>query len=50
MINGIHIEIVWIAGIVLGVLYSKDYCPYDEVDKNELLFCIYIFGIKISWW
>ncbi len=52
MFNGLHIEIVWIKGILLGFLYSDlvEDDPYDYIVKHELLFCIYIVGIKITWW
>ncbi len=52
MPNGLHIEIVWIRGILLGFLYSNyaEDDPYEMIIKHELLFCVYIVGIKITWW
>ena len=42
--NGIKIEQVFISGALLGLIYQR------ENDAEVLMFCLFIIGIKISWW
>ena len=42
--NGIKIEQVFISGALLGFVYNR------EDDADVVMFCLFIIGIKISWW
>ena len=48
--NGIHIQQIWIAGMVVGVLYDFEEEPFSGVNKHTVILCIAFVGIKIEWW
>jgi hypothetical protein len=53
-VNGVHIQQIWIAGLVIGVLYDIEskYVFADDsfIDKHIIIVCICFIGIKIEWW
>lgn len=48
--NGIHIQYVFIAGALLGVLYDVEYNVEKNQDENCLIIAFFVIGIKINWW
>lgn len=42
--KGIKIEQVFISGALLGFIYQR------ENDAEVVMLCLFIIGIKISWW
>jgi len=48
--NGIHIEQVFISGVMLGILYDEDYDELSNVRYKRLTFCFFVIGIKFTIW
>ena len=49
--NGIHIEQIFVSGVLLGFLYNEDY-DYSEtiIEQRVITLCFLFIGIKITWW
>ena len=48
--NSVHVQQIWIAGFVLGVLYDYEEQPFTEEQKHIVIVCLGFIGIKIEWW
>ena len=48
--NGLHIEQVFISGVMLGILFDEDYDEESNVRYKRLTFCLMVIGIKFTWW
>ena len=42
--NGIKIEQVFMSGALLGFVYNR------EENAEVFMLCLFVIGIKISWW
>lgn len=55
-INGIHIELCPIFGLLFGILYYDPNLDVDQPNVNaedfyqQITFCLLFIGIKITWW
>ena len=48
--NGIHIEQVFISGVLLGFIYEEDYDELKSVRFQTFTLCLFIIGIKFTVW
>lgn len=42
--NGLHIEGVLVSGVLVGFLLQPN------EDSTTLMLCLFVVGIKITWW
>ena len=50
MINGVHIQSVFIAGVMLGFLYNEEEDLINKRKEHIITICILFVGIRIVLW
>ena len=50
MNNGVHIESVFISGIMLGFLYNEDEDFANQKKQYIITICFFMLGIRITFW
>jgi uncharacterized membrane protein YbjE (DUF340 family) len=50
MNNGVHIQSVYISGVLIGFLYNEEEDLINQKKEYILTICFLMFGIRITFW